>query len=118
MILIVLYRLVGTSKPETKLKFFISGEFDKWLTEEQFDSQCTSEVDYDQPYVNLTFHLFTDSNHLITRYSMQDENGQMILTHRGSGSGGYLDYVFRSTAKEVFNIDTDDKPLEFKNDKV
>jgi predicted rRNA methylase YqxC with S4 and FtsJ domains len=45
---------------------------------------------------------------------MKDENGQMILTHRGSGSGGYLDYVFRSAAKEFFNIDMGDKPLEFK----
>jgi len=45
---------------------------------------------------------------------MKDENGQMILTHRGSGSGGYLDYVFRSAAKELFNIDTNDEPLEFK----
>ena len=45
---------------------------------------------------------------------MKDENGQMILTHRGSGSGGYLDYVFRSAAKELFNIEMDDKPLEFK----
>jgi hypothetical protein len=48
---------------------------------------------------------------------MKDENGQMILTHRGSGSGGYLDYVFRSAAKEFFNIDTDDQPLEFKTTK-
>ena len=45
---------------------------------------------------------------------MKGENGQMILTHRGSGSGGYLDYVFRSAAKELFNIELDDKPLEFK----
>lgn len=45
---------------------------------------------------------------------MKDENDQMILTHRGSGSGGYLDYVFRSAAKELFNIDTNDQPLEFK----
>ena len=45
---------------------------------------------------------------------MKDENGQMILTHRGGGSGGYLDYVFRSAAKELFNIDTNDQPLEFK----
>lgn len=44
---------------------------------------------------------------------MKDENGQLILTHRGSGSGGYLDYVFRSAAKELFNIELDDKPLEF-----
>jgi len=45
---------------------------------------------------------------------MKDENDQMILTHRGSGSGGYLDYVFRSAAKELFDIDTNDEPLEFK----
>ncbi len=45
---------------------------------------------------------------------MKDENGQMILTHRGSGSGGYLDYVFRSAAKELFNINMNDEPLEFK----
>ena len=45
---------------------------------------------------------------------MKDENGQMILTHRGSGSGGYLDYVFRSAAKELFNIETSNEPLEFK----
>lgn len=45
---------------------------------------------------------------------MRDENDQLILTHRGSGSGGYLDYVFRSAAKELFNIELDDKPLEFK----
>ena len=45
---------------------------------------------------------------------MKDENDQMILTHRGSGSGGYLDYVFRSAAKDLFNIDMGDKPLEFK----
>ena len=38
----------------------------------------------------------------MNRYSMKDENGQMILTHLGSGSGGYLDYVFRSVAKELF----------------
>jgi hypothetical protein len=37
----------------------------------------------------------------------------MILAHRGSGSGGYLDYVFRSAAKELFNIDINDEPLEF-----
>ncbi len=45
---------------------------------------------------------------------MKDDNDQMILTHRGGGSGGYLDYVFRSAAKELFNIDMNDKPLEFK----
>jgi hypothetical protein len=45
---------------------------------------------------------------------MKDENSQMILTHRGSGSGGYLDYVFRSAAKELFNIDLNNEPLEFK----
>ncbi len=44
---------------------------------------------------------------------MKDENNQMILTHRGSGSGGYLDYVFRSAAKELFNIDLNNEPLEF-----
>jgi len=27
----------------------------------------------------------------------------MIVAHRGSGSGGYLGYVFRSAAKELFN---------------
>ncbi|CAF1236641.1 unnamed protein product [Adineta steineri] len=73
-----------------------TGEFEKWLTEEEFDAQSTSELDYDKPY------------------SMKDENDQMILTHRGSGSGGYLDYVFRSAAKELFNIDMNDTPLEFK----
>lgn len=45
---------------------------------------------------------------------MRDENNQMILTHRGSGSGGYLDYVFRSAAKELYNIDMNGQPLEFK----
>jgi len=45
---------------------------------------------------------------------MKDENGQMILTHLGSGSGGYLVYVFRSVAKELFNIDINDELLEFK----
>ena len=45
---------------------------------------------------------------------MKDEHGQMLLAHRGSGSGGYLDYVFRSAAKELFNFNMDDKPLEFK----
>ncbi|CAF1193631.1 unnamed protein product [Rotaria sordida] len=73
-----------------------TGEFDKWLTEEQFDPQSNSDLDYDEPYC------------------MKDENGQMILTHRGSGSGGYLDYIFRSAAKELFNVDLDDGPLEFK----
>ncbi|CAF4375712.1 unnamed protein product, partial [Rotaria magnacalcarata] len=38
----------------------------------------------------------------------------MILAHRGSGSSGYLDYVFRSTAKELLNIDINDELLEFK----
>lgn len=51
---------------------------------------------------------------IIFRYSMKDENGQMILAHRGSGSGGYLDYVFRSAAKELFQIDMNADPLEFK----
>ncbi|CAF0718824.1 unnamed protein product [Adineta ricciae] len=73
-----------------------TGEFEKWLVEEQFDPECSSELDYDKPY------------------TMKDENDQMILTHRGSGSGGYLDYVFRSAAKDLFHIDMDDKSLEFK----
>ncbi len=93
---------------------FILAEFDKWLTEEQFDSQSTSELNYDEPYVKINSSLLILNNLLIDRYSMKDDNGQMILTHRGSGSGGYLDYVFRSAAKEFFNIDTNDKPLEFK----
>lgn len=45
---------------------------------------------------------------------MKDEHGQLILAHRGSGSGGYLDYVFRSAAKELFNIDMNNESLEFK----
>ncbi|CAF3136020.1 unnamed protein product [Rotaria socialis] len=73
-----------------------TAEFDKWLTEEQFDPQSNSDLDYDEPYC------------------MKDEYGQMILTHRGSGSGGYLDYIFRCAAKELFNIDMDSAPLEFK----
>lgn len=48
---------------------------------------------------------------------MKDENNRMILTHRGTGSGGYLDYVFRFAAKELFHVDMDDKPLEFKTTK-
>ena len=45
---------------------------------------------------------------------MKDVNDRLLLTHRGSGSGGYLDYVFRSAAKELFQIDVNEGPLEFK----
>ena len=45
---------------------------------------------------------------------MKDDHDHMILTHRGSGSGGYLDYVFRSAARELFNVQINDEPLEFK----
>lgn len=45
---------------------------------------------------------------------MKDVNDQLILTHRGSGSGGYLDYVFRSAAKELFHTAVDEGPLDFK----
>jgi iron only hydrogenase large subunit-like protein len=43
---------------ENNVKFSISGEFDKWLIEEQFDSQFTSELDYDEPYVTSNFNRF------------------------------------------------------------
>lgn len=37
---------------------FLIGEFDKWLTEEQFDPQSTSELDYDEPYVHCHLPTF------------------------------------------------------------
>ena len=45
---------------------------------------------------------------------MKNANGQMILTHRGGGSGGYLDFVFRSAAKDLFGIEVEQDPLQFK----
>ena len=45
---------------------------------------------------------------------MKDDHDQMILTHRGSGSGGYLEHVFRAAAKELFDVQINDEPLEFK----
>lgn len=92
--------VISTSKyfaslhQEENLRFL--GEFQQWLTEEQFDPQSTVELDYDAPY------------------SMKDANGRMILTQRGSPSGGYIDFIFRSAAKELFQIDLPDKPLEFR----
>jgi len=88
---------ISFSRIEIQVEFcLIEGEFDKWLTEEEFNPQSTDEMNYDEPY------------------SMKNQANQMILTHRGTESGGYLDYVFRSAAKELFNVDIDDKPLEFK----
>lgn len=41
------------------------------------------------------------------------ENNEIIYSHRGGGSGGYLDYIYRTSAKELFGIDVQ-KNLEFK----
>ncbi|CAF0930100.1 unnamed protein product [Didymodactylos carnosus] len=67
-----------------------TGEFHQWLEEDKFDAANVNEMEYDEPFC------------------MKSENG-LYLNHRGSGSGGYLEYVYRCAAKELFNVDIEDK---------
>jgi hypothetical protein len=60
----VLYQLVCYFYLKLILIFSL-GEFDKWLTEEQFDCQSTSELNYDEPYVKINFSLLILNNLLL-----------------------------------------------------
>jgi len=41
------------------------------------------------------------------------DESDFVYSHRGGGSGGYLDFIFRSVAKKMFGVDVEG-PLKFK----
>ncbi len=78
------------------------------------DELCVRDFMLRTPSIINTIIYLLNEYEIGYNCSLVTPSPSMILAHRGSGSGGYLDYVFRSAAKELFNIDINDEPLEFK----